>query len=187
MLIKVNRFITNGGRLTLRGGIPSTWQIRYTSSDGNVVDPNTSTFGNVNIVDNIYKDGEGIIVFDGRVTSIGDEAFYSCSSLTSITIPNSVTSIGDWVFSDCSSLTSITIPNSVTSIGDSAFSNCSSLTSVTINATTPPGEIGEDVFIYTNSNLIIYVPDESVDAYKAVANLSDYADRIKPISQKPVE
>ena len=65
------------------------------------------------------------------VTSIGN-AFYDCSSLTSVTIPNSVTSIGQDAFSGCTSLTSITIPNSVTSIGHYAFSGCTSLTSITI-------------------------------------------------------
>ena len=66
------------------------------------------------------------------VKSIGDYAFEYCSSLLSVTIPNSVTSIGDYAFRNCSGLTSVTIGNSVTSIGDFAFRNCSWLTSVTI-------------------------------------------------------
>ena len=68
------------------------------------------------------------------VTSIGKEAFRSCSSLTSVTIGSGVTSIGKEAFRSCSSLTSVTIPNSVTSIGDYAFQYCSSLTSVTIGS-----------------------------------------------------
>ena len=66
------------------------------------------------------------------VTSIGNEAFWCSSSLTSITIPQSITSIGDYAFGNCSSLTFITIPNRVTNIGKSAFLGCSSLTSITI-------------------------------------------------------
>ena len=84
---------------------------------------------------------------------IGDGAFNSCRSLTSITIPNNVTSIGYGAFSGCSALTSITIPNSVTSIGEGAFGGCSSLTSVTIpNSVT---SIGEGAFDGTNLTLFI--------------------------------
>ena len=91
--------------------------------------------GTAEIAKYIGKD-EGLVIpetIDGHaVTSIGDSAFYYCTSLTSITLPDSVTSIGDYAFSRCTSLTSITIPDSVTSIGASAFSSCDSLTSITI-------------------------------------------------------
>jgi hypothetical protein len=84
-----------------------------------------------------YKGNGGAVVIpaaiNGRsVTSIGKEAFYYCTGLRSVTIPNSVTSIGNWAFSDCTGLTSVTIPDSATSIGDFAFRRCSGLTSVTI-------------------------------------------------------
>ena len=72
-----------------------------------------------------------VMIADG-VTTIGDSAFYDCSSLTSVTIPDSVTTIGRYAFYDCTSLTSVTIPDSVTTIGSFAFSYCTSLTGVTI-------------------------------------------------------
>ena len=136
-----------------------TNQIWYTSTNGEVVIPYTyflaeEQFG-ATIVSNVYKNGRGIITFDGDVTeiymafrecsslesislpegitSIGDNAFYGCSSLESITLPSSVTAIGGWgAFLECSSLESITLPEGVQSIGDRTFDGCSSLTSITL-------------------------------------------------------
>ena len=78
------------------------------------------------------------------IKSIGVDAFYKCTGLTSIKIPDSVTSIGNSAFSGCTSLKSIEIPNSVTSIGDSAFRGCINLTSIIIpNSVT---SMGDEVF-----------------------------------------
>ena len=130
-------------------------QIWYTSSDGNVVTPYETDYFDANIVSNTYSDGKGVITFDGDITMIGNDAFYKCSSLTSVTIPDSVTkiksdafqgctsltsanipygvtTIGQWAFYECYNLTGITIPDSVTTIGDSTFYKCTSLTSITI-------------------------------------------------------
>ena len=83
--------------VTYRGNSYDAYSDEYS---GNVVIPSSVTYSG-----NTYA-----------VTSIGKYAFYECSGLTSITIPNSVTSIGDYAFQVCSGLTSITIPNSVTKL-----------------------------------------------------------------------
>ena len=120
------------------------------------------------------------VTIEEGVTSIGDCAFWDCSSLVSIIIPDSVTSIGEHAFSGCTSLTSITIPDSVTSIGDYAFYYCPSLTSVYCKPTTPPSGGGSWMFAGNASGRKIYVPTESVEAYKTADGWSDYADYIEP-------
>jgi hypothetical protein len=112
--------------------IPETWKIYYTSRDEDIIIPYSSTSFGANILDNIYKDGQGILIFDGEVTEIGERAFFDCSSLTSITIPNNVTVLRNSAFANCSSLESVFIPNGVRSIQDGTFSSCTNLTSVSI-------------------------------------------------------
>ena len=91
------------------------------------------------------------------VTSIGTFAFYNCSKLSAVSIPDSVTSIENYAFSDCDSLTSVSIPNSVTSIEYYTFSYCDSLTSVSIpNSVT---SIESDAFFSCDSLTSITIPD----------------------------
>ena len=77
-----------------------------------------------------------------NLETIRNGAFFNCTSLSSVTIPNSVTTIGEYTFTNCTSLSSVTIPNSVTTIGDGAFHSCTSLSSVTIpNSVTTIGNV----------------------------------------------
>src|SRR5208282_2760992 len=92
------------------------------------------------------------------VEIIGDYAFFLCTSLTSITIPNNITSIGESAFGFCTSPTNITIPNSVTSIGDDAFWNCTSLTSITI----PNGVTSIGVWAFSGTRLTSVTTPNSV-------------------------
>lgn len=143
-----------------------------------------------------------IIHLPANLTSIGDYAFYSATSVSftelpkslntlgsdafystkiAITsIPNGVTTIPAYCFSVCSNITNITLHANITNIGDAAFRFCSKLESVTVLATTPP-TLGANVFGNNKSGRKIYVPAASLDAYKAATNWSSYASYMEAI------
>ena len=120
------------------------------------------------------------VTIPDSVTVIEDSTFVFCYSLTSVTIPDSVTSIGNNAFQDCRSLYSVTIPDSVTTIGEDVFRYCSSLKSVYCKATTPPVVTLNNnnnywyAFDENASDRKIYVPKESVEAYKSASCWSYY-------------
>ena len=159
--------------VSLEGANSATFKV-------NVTDDSEEVTLNDNVLDQLYELGiiskssddkwelieaniPAIFTYNGqkyKITSIGDEAFYDCENLTTVTIPESVTSIGDGAFEDCSSLESITIPKGVTSIRNSIFNNCSSLTSVTIpNGVT---SIGDYVFDDCSSLESITIPESVI-------------------------
>jgi len=119
------------------------------------------------------------ITADTPWTFMPYRGFIRCYKLKSIVIPNSVTNIMGMALCNCSSLTEITIPSGVTNIGMQAFDGCSGLTSITCLATTPP-TLNSTALNNTN-NCIIYVPSESVAAYKAASNWSRVSGRIQAI------
>lgn len=117
------------------------------------------------------------VVIPNSVTSIGEGTFSYCTGLVSVDIPYSVTSIGDCAFLGCDSLASVVIPGSVTSIGDGAFTNCNNLKKLVCHATTPPVFADElwGAFVGVNKDACtLYVPQESLDAYKSAAHWKDF-------------
>ena len=105
------------------------------------------------------------VTIPNSVTTIENNAFTACYALTSITIPNGVTKIGDGAFRDCSALTSVTIPNSVTTIEGSAFSGCTSLASITLSNNLR--YISSYVFFNCTSLARVTIPNgvTSIEAY----------------------
>ena len=146
------------------------------------------------------------ITLPESITSIGPRAFARCTQLSSFSgkfasddghllivdktvvasapaalsgsysIPSTVSTVGEYAYYGCSGLRSIEIPEKVTAIGQYAFSYCTGLSSIEMSGTTPPSG-GSYMFGNTN-NCPIYVPSVSVNAYKATAGWSAYADRI---------
>ena len=145
---------------------PANNEIWYTATAK--VEPYYPDEFGATITSNVWdsESGKGVITFNANVTKIGYYAFYECTKLKTITIPDSVTEIGVYAFRKCTSLTSVTIPDSVTAIGDDAFCECTSLTSITIpNSVT---EIGEYAFDSCSSLISVTIPD-------SVTEIGEYA------------
>lgn len=150
--------------LMTRGSI-TVKSVYYESSEvsGAVVIPEKVYVGSTELTvtsigNNAFYGCSGItsVTIPETVTSIGDKAFLGCSGLTGITFPSSVTSIGDNTFRNCTGLTSVTIPSSVESIGSYAFNGCSGLTSVTIEEGV--SSIGERAFLWCTGLTSITIP-----------------------------
>ncbi len=123
---------------------------QYLSQDGILYNKNKTELIRV-------PQAKATITVPNGVTTIGDRAFYECTSLESITIPNSVTSIGDWAFSGCTNLTSITIPNSVTYL-DYAFYYCTSLKSITVEKDNTEYSSQDGILYNKNKTELLKVP-----------------------------
>lgn len=178
---------------------------KYVSPFSNAIISNIDLNGVTQISDYAFYSSSGFtsIIIPSSVTTFGQYAFnkvpslnsvtidyasnatlggnqFRDSSITSLTIGSHPTSIGNSMFYNCTKLTSLVIPSNISLIIQYAFMGCSGLTSITVESTTPPTLRGFGVFDNTN-NCPIYVPPESVDAYKAASGWSSYKSRIKAI------
>ena len=139
---------------------------------------NGTTYSVTRIGEAAFKNCSSLtsVTIPNSVTSIGSDAFLGCYALTSVTIPNSVTSIGNEAFFACYALTSVTIPNSVTSIGTMAFSDCNSLTSIVVEKdnTTYDSHDNCNAIIETATNTLIAGCQNTIIP-NSVTSIGEYA------------
>jgi len=164
-------YVPSNGEYTIKG---------YSGTDTDIVVP-CKIFDGVNsayvteIADDAFKNYYlQTLSLPSTVVSIGDSAFYNCSSLTSASLPNNLQEIGDYAFYACGQLTNFNIPNSVTSIGEGAFSSCYLLTSISLpnNLNTIEAKTFENCHQLTN----VVLPDSVIAlgsyAFKNCYNLA---------------
>ena len=124
------------------------------------------------------------IDYGKNVTTVtdGNGSAENCSGLTAVTLPANITEL-NVSFKNCTSLKNMTIPSKVSIIRTGIWQNCSSLESLTFLSVTPPdlGEYYAITFQNTN-NCILYVPSQSLNAYKTANGWKEYASRIMPIN-----
>ena len=149
ILLAMLPLLTNSAPVEING---ICYNLETNTKKASVTSKFSYYIGDVTIPESIIYNGVSY-----AVTSIENFAFYICSGLTSVTIPNSVTSIGEFAFFDCSGLTSVIIPNSVTSIESEAISACLDLTSINVEIDNPQYDSRDDcnAIIETSSNTLI--------------------------------
>jgi hypothetical protein len=155
---------------TTLGGLPVApwWPGTCTTNDGAItITRYTGAAGDVPIPDTI----NGL-----AVTRIGAGAFHHCTSLASVTIPNSVTNIGDAAFSGCSRLTSATIGANVTRVGEGAFAFCTGLTTITVEALNPAYvSVAGVLFDKSQTTLMQYPPGQPRSSYLVPSSVTNIA------------
>ena len=122
------------------------------------------------------------ITMPNSIVRIEEYAFYNCSAVKKFIIPGNVTFIGQRAFWDCKEMTSLAIYGNVATIGDYAFRNCSKIASITCEAATPPTCIYQCLNSVTKT-IPLYVPSESVNAYKNATEWKDFTN-IKQLIDK---
>jgi hypothetical protein len=143
-------FTTNDGAITIAG---------YTGSDSTVIIPDaTNGYPVTTIGDDAFYFCLSVtnVIIPNSVTSIGLESFFNCENLMAVKIPNCVTNIGAWAFWGCDSLTTVTIPASVTSVGSFAFLYCVSLSAVYFEGNAPND--GGGIFGNDSGVTVYYLP-----------------------------
>lgn len=106
------------------------------------------------------------VIIPDAVKEIGESAFGSCTNITNITIPDAVKTINRYAFSNCTALTNVTLGSSIRTIGSRVFDYCNSLSSISSLATTPPDVESDNFTNNQHMTMNVYVPQESVEAYK---------------------
>ncbi len=158
--------------------VPDKFYLHYTATSQIHIDYSYSGTGSASyLIRHNFVDGKGDVCFNAPITRLGYHFFSGISALTGVTIPESVTSIIERAIYNCPNITEITIPEGVTSISRWAFEKCTSLSKVTLISPVPP-TAGEEIFKDTSSDLKIYVPKGSEEAYRTAPGWSTYSDRI---------
>lgn len=180
-----------------RGMLDLTTEFSVPLIDGLNFDNKASVF--------INRNNLKAITIPSTMTTIGNGCFQNCTGLTEIVIPEGITQLNSLAFGYCYGLVHVTLPSTLTTIGDRAFMSCQKLDNITIpsnvtsmgiqclaytyrmryvimEGSTPP-TLGAHAFDNARILEAIYVPDASVEAYKAASGWSAIADRIKPLSE----